>query len=302
MKWVLWILLVLVAAFLIAGVLQHLRYLDIRRDLAMDNQEMLYASESLHVVTVLKLETGQDLLDGVGAFVEATEAQGASVVYAGRIAVNALKSAQIPPEEWDAFVLAQFPSRADYDAASAEPVYQAARSQFRNSYSLGMHRPAPLNLGLPIMFLGLRILDVITLEPARFPFTAVEVPERYRTPEAEERERLVGSLRASGEFGRDACVVLNFIKDGNAEQQAANAGYGRAMTGLMAETGSGPMHIGPAVTLEGGADFDQVAIVFYPGTDFFADMIESEFYTGISGGKQLGDTLASPSVPLLPHL
>jgi hypothetical protein len=97
-------------------------------------------------------------------------------------------------------------------------------------------------------------------------------------------------------------VVLNFIKDGNAEQQAANAGYGRAMTGLMAETGSGPMHIGPAVTLEGGADFDQVAIVFYPGTDFFADMIESEFYTGISGGKQLGDTLASPSVPLLPHL
>jgi hypothetical protein len=160
MKWVLWILLVLVAAFLIAGVLQHLRYLDIRRDLAMDNQEMLYASESLHVVTVLKLEAGQDLVEGVGAFVKATEARGASVVYAGRIAVNALKSEQIPPEEWDAFVLAQFPSRTDYDAASAEPAYQAARSQFRNSYSLGMHRPAPLNLGLPIMFLGLRILDV----------------------------------------------------------------------------------------------------------------------------------------------
>ncbi len=31
-------------------------------------------------------------------------------------------------------------------------------------------------------------------------------------------------------------------------------------------------------------------------------MLESEFFTGIVGDKQLGDSLSSPSVPLLPAL
>jgi hypothetical protein len=31
-------------------------------------------------------------------------------------------------------------------------------------------------------------------------------------------------------------------------------------------------------------------------------MIQSEFYTGIISGKQLGDDLSSLTVPLLPHL
>jgi hypothetical protein len=74
------------------------------------------------------------------------------------------------------------------------------------------------------------------------------------------------------------------------------------MFGLMAEMGNGPMHIGAAVTLEGQADFDNVVIVYYPGVEYFAELIQSEFFTGIVGGKQLGDTLSSPTVPLLPHL
>ncbi len=88
----------------------------------------------------------------------------------------------------------------------------------------------------------------------------------------------------------------------SAEQSAANSGYGSEMLGLMAEMGNGPMHMGRAVTLEGDADFDNVIIVYYPGVDYFAEMIQSEFFTGIVGGKQLGDTLSSPTVPLLPHL
>jgi hypothetical protein len=74
------------------------------------------------------------------------------------------------------------------------------------------------------------------------------------------------------------------------------------MMGLMAEMGIGPTHVGAAVTLEGEADFDNVAIVYYPGVEFFAELLQSEFFTGIVGGKQLGDTLSSPTVPLLPHL
>jgi hypothetical protein len=74
------------------------------------------------------------------------------------------------------------------------------------------------------------------------------------------------------------------------------------MMGLMAKGGHGPMHIGRAVTLEGDAEFDQIVIVYYPGVEYFADLIQSEFFTSIVGGKQLGDSLSSPSVPLLSHL
>ncbi len=45
-----------------------------------------------------------------------------------------------------------------------------------------------------------------------------------------------------------------------------------------------------------------MVVVFYLGVEYFAEMIQSEFFTGIIGGKQLGDTLSSPTVPLLPHL
>ena len=113
---------------------------------------------------------------------------------------------------------------------------------------------------------------------------------------------MVQGLLANREYGEDACVVLNFIKNGSAEQQAANSSYASAMISLMAETGSGPMHIGEAVTLEGNADFDEIVLVYYPGVEYFAEMIQSEFFTNIVGDKQLGDTLSSPSVPLLPYL
>jgi len=74
------------------------------------------------------------------------------------------------------------------------------------------------------------------------------------------------------------------------------------MFNLFAEVGAGPTHVGKAVTLEGDAEFDQVIIVYYPGVEFFGEMIKSTFYTGIFGGKQLGDDLSSLPVPMLPHL
>ena len=63
-----------------------------------------------------------------------------------------------------------------------------------------------------------------------------------------------------------------------------------------------PTHIGDAVTREGDAVFDNVVTVYYPGVEYFAEMVQSDFFTGIVGGKQLGDTLSSPTVSLLPHL
>ncbi len=45
-----------------------------------------------------------------------------------------------------------------------------------------------------------------------------------------------------------------------------------------------------------------MVVVFYPGVEYFAEMIQSELFTGIIGGTQLGDTLSSLTVPMLPHL
>ena len=56
------------------------------------------------------------------------------------------------------------------------------------------------------------------------------------------------------------------------------------------------------VSLEDDVDFDTVVVVAYPGIRYFTGMVQSRFYTGIFGGKQLNDDLFSPTVPILQHL
>jgi hypothetical protein len=97
-------------------------------------------------------------------------------------------------------------------------------------------------------------------------------------------------------------VIVNFQKDGTAAQKKADAGYTHEMVSLMAEVGHGPMHMGRAVSLEDDVDFDRVVLVYYPGFKYFVDMVQSKFYTGVFGGKQLGDNLSTPTVPILQHL
>ena len=297
-----WTLSVLLILVLLAVAAQHFRYLRTRRNVVADRQELLHSPSALHAATLLSLSPGQPLLSGVREFVDAIERGRATVVYAGKIAVNALQSSQIPQEEWDAFVLAQYPSREAYVTAEANPDYQKARSRFANTYTLGMQRSPWLNLTIPVGLLARRIVDIIKRRPARYPFRRAQALDRLPTEAQRQRARLVEGLLANREYGENAVVVLNFIKNGSAEQREANSGYGSEMLGLMAEMGNGPMHIGSAVTLEGEADFDNVIIVYYPGVQYFADMLQSEFFTGIVGGKQLGDSLSSPTVPLLPHL
>ncbi len=70
------------------------------------------------------------------------------------------------------------------------------------------------------------------------------------------------------------------------------------MLDLMAERGYGPMHIGKTIHLEAGFDFDRVAIVYYPGVDYFADLVSSAFYQRIFSNKQLGDSQAVITAPL----
>jgi len=112
----------------------------------------------------------------------------------------------------------------------------------------------------------------------------------------------IDRLTDEAELGRDAAVVVNLILPGDEGQRAADRGYVDRMLGMMAEVGNGPMHMGRAVTLEGDARYESIAIVYYPGVHFFRDMLESRFYQGIVGGKQLGDNQSSITVPILERL
>ena len=291
-------MLVLLAAGLSAA-LQAGAYFQIRRQAVFDKQEAFHVG-AFHVVTLVELPPEQELLAAIDAFVDATEDQGARVIYAGKM-IEGMVSAQLPDATWGAFVLAEFASRDAYDEAA--PALRAARDRFANSYAIGLDRPILSNLLIPAGLLALRVGDLATGEPRRIPFRRAD--PSTKAPETQAVfDRLEAALLAESRYGERALVVLNLMQDGGAAEQEANAAYGLEMLKLMAEARCGPMHMGDAVALDGeaAANFDSIAIVYYPGVQFFADMLQSEFYGAIVGDKQLGDTLSAPTVPLLPHL
>ena len=297
-----WVLGVALAAVVAAMVWQHLRYLDARRNVLHDLQDVFHSDEALHAVTFLELAPGADLFDAVRPLRAATDAfPGARTVYAGKVAMNALSSTQLidaigGATAWDAVVLAQFDDRVTYYASREDEAVRAALAGFATTYTHGMKRPPVANLLLPQMLLASTFAQAVTFRPSVLPFEPASV-DPVATAAWERRQRLL----AERELGRDAILVANLLQDGAPEEVAANEAYGRAMLGVMARGGHGPMHLGAAVTLEGDAAFDGVILVYYPGVRYFHDLTGSTFFGGIVGDKQLGDTQATVTVPIL-HL
>jgi hypothetical protein len=285
------------ALLLVAGAMlwQHLHYLQVRRDAVQDRQRLMTGKDAFHVVTFLTATPGKDLLESLRDFRRASEGPG-QWIYAGKAVVN-VPSRQMGPEPWSAVVLVQYPSRLAYETAAASPGYQASLSRFERSYSHGARRPPVTNLMLPQILLMKRTLRAVMLTPSDYPFTLVppdQIPPQGKV--------MLSRLRAAHDLGDKAAVVVNLQKRGTSAQRQADARYVDAMTGLMAERGYGPMHIAPAEALPGSFDFDQLAIVYYPGTDYFADMFGSTFYQGIWQDKSLGDNQSTITVPLLDRL
>lgn len=287
-------------ALAVAAGWQHGRYLEVRRGPVQDQQPLWYPSGSFHVATFLEVPEGQDVIEEVRKLRDLLEGSGdARMVYAGQAAFVALESKQLPEADWNAFTLVQYPSRVAYEATAAGEGYRAALAAFPHAYAHGMKRPRLVNLAIPQLLLGLRLRDILTFAPSHFPFEKAEAIEigggRDRTAELDK-------LAALKPLGEDAVVVVNLLKRGTPEQQAADRAYGLKMAAGMAEGRYGPMHMGAALRVEGDADFDHVALVYYPGIDFMRSMIESTFFNRIVGGKQPGDTMALITVPILNRL
>jgi len=278
---------------------QHLRYLSARRNIVQDRQPMLYSLSTFHVATFLAFPDGADIVKAVGALRTKIESAGpARLIYAGQTAF-AMQSQQIEPAEWNAVMLMQYPSRASYEQTAANPTVREALAALPRAYSHGMIRHPLLNLMIPQGLLAVRVWNGLKghwnpepLEP--LPTSESNEPERAAMLKARSEDLL--RLRPIND---EALVVFNLIKRGTAEQRKADTSYGLKMMARMAGLSHGPMHMGKAVTVEGDAVFDSVAIVYYPGVSYFAELLRSRFFQGIIGDKQPGDTLSMPTVPIL---
>ncbi len=275
---------------------QNLRYLRARRGPVQDQQALFYPSATFHVATFLRARADSDLFEALRKLRGELEGAGAKMVYAGRSASAGLASQQLSESEWDAVVLVQYASREAYDEIAASSSYRSALERFGGTYSHGLDRAVLPNLAIPTLLLALRAYNIVTRKPSHYPFEPIAT-ERGAGP-----ADLLEQLETLRQYSEDAVVVVNLLKGGTDEQRAADRGYGLKMAGLFAEGGHGPMHMGRAVTVEGEASFDNMALVYYPGIDYMRSMLVSTFYRGIVGGKQPGDTLAIPTVPVLSRL
>jgi len=291
--------LILVFAALGAGVWQHRRYLRIRRKIADDRQPLLHPGRTFHALTLVKVGPGKSVIDEIRALRRVIEGPGGGlVVYAGQVGLAVVTSEQVP-NDWSALVLTQYPSRQAHDRFFATDAYRTELARFEKTYTHGVVRPAALNLAVVQGLLLLRLFDILRRAPSSFPF----VPAGDEAlPKQRAKMKEVQQLDALRPLGENAVVIFNLIKPGNAEQRRADRSYSRKMMSGMAEGGYGPLHMGRAVTLEGDADFSLFAAVYYPGIDFVQRMIGSSFMSRIGGDKQLGDSLAVATVPILSRL
>jgi len=277
---------------------QHSRYVSIRRDIVDDRQPLFYSAQKFHAVTYLKVKAGGDAFDGVRAVRDAINSSGGEVVYAGLIGMAIVRSKQIP-NDWTALVLTQYPSRETFNKAMENSDYKMVMQGFENSYTHGAKRPVRRNIVLPLMLLMVRIRNFLKRVPPILPFTPAGDEVSLDLRQTMQEAKFLDYYRG---IKSDAVVVFNLILRGDEAQRSADKGYAQQMMSLMAEGSYGPMHVGEAVTVEGNADFVAFLAVYYPGIDHIQAMFGSSFFNRISSGKQLGDSLAVATIPILSKL
>ncbi|MEM6914104.1 MAG: hypothetical protein AAF511_09015, partial [Pseudomonadota bacterium] len=262
----------------------HQAFEQQRRQAVHDRQAAFHGDKLFHAVGMLRLGHDGDIAKALNPFYRAIEDNDhVEMIYAGEVIVNALSSEQLSQHfgediAWSASVLIQFDSRDHFETFTADPLVQQTLAPFDTVYWQGMKRSAIRNLMLPQIINFRRIVRFVTFRPKIMPFVPAETDPRR----IEVRESLA---RASMDRGRDAIVIVNFTKDGTPAEQKADAAYLSAMLDLMSEVNNGPIHTGDSVTVEGNAEFDYVALVFYPGSRYFKDMTGSTFYQSIYPNK-----------------
>jgi hypothetical protein len=286
-----------------AGIWQHLRYLRVRRERLEDRQPLFYPGTTFHTVTFLKVDASLGR-DGEFAALRALRGAietpgGGQVVYAGLAGVNMAASTRLS-NDWSGVVLAQYPSKDVFDRQQKGGALEQVLGRCERSHVHGFRRPALPNLLVPIMLGMMRLRDIVLRRRPILPFQPLAFEDALPPVQAKRKEIL--QLDDYRDIRDNAIVVVNLIQPGTTEQQAADNAYTGEMMRGMAEGGYGPMHMGRAVLVEGEHRFKQFVAVYYPGIDHMHAMIGSTFINRVGPGKQLGDTLAVATIPVLAKL
>lgn len=276
---------------------QHQRYASARLQYVQDHQSAFYNSGTFHAMIFFKVADDADVISMASDLVSTLETNNAGkLIYVGQSAfTNGTTS--VSNTQWSGVVLMQYAARGSFDAVLKSETFRSALGRFESTYAHGMNRPGLLNVMMNQALLALAVMDIFTGGEAAEPLVAVKDedlgPGVLRLREIEER------LRALAPINDEAILVFNLSRPGTDEQQAADASYGRKMITRMARGAHGPLHIGEAVSLDDQSGFENAVLVYYPGANYFADLITSTFFTGIIGDKQLGENLSMPTVPII---
>ncbi len=294
----------LVLLSLAVMVWQHFRYLSIRKGIVQDMQPMLYGSDTFHAITFLKVGKDDEVLAALGSMAgEIVEGAG-KVIYAGQAAFTN-PSEQINVSDWDGVIMAQYPSRQSYMEASERLGYQLVMAGFEKTYTHGMIRQAFWNLVFPQILLVTRVRNLFRGKwnaEELVPATASEMSERARAESKSGGPNQTETLLRMRTVNDKAVMVFNIQKPGSVKERAMEKEYSSNMMLRFAQLAHGPMHFGQAVVLEGEAEFESVALVYYPGPGYLAELRASTFFQGIIDGKQLGDNQVVATLPVLPKL
>jgi len=294
-------MLVLVVFLVLAAMAwQHLRYLRIRRDSAQDRQQVFHSADAFHVIVFFKLGCADKVIDTARRFAKQILSNSkARLIYAGQAAFT-VSSKQLGNSAWDGLLLFEYPSRTDYQESIADGNFHEARQYFADSYVHGMRRNRQKNLGVPQFLLRLQISDIVS---GRWRVESLQASPVFATfPEYATWRAREARLRAVNAINRQGLVVYSLVKRGDRGQQANHALFGRQMASRMAALGHGPLHMGRSVALEDFARFDQVLVIHYPSANYFAELLSSQFFAGVTGKNLLGDSMTVFTIPITDRL
>lgn len=294
------IFIIFLAAIAAIAAWQQFRYQRIRRESAQDTQRLLQSGDVFHVIVFFKLHSGDKVVDTTRRFTGKLQSAGAArLIYAGQAAFT-VNSQQLGQRDWDGVLLIEYPSRHDFEACRAAPVFGEARLLFADSYIHGMRRNRSVSASFPQLLLRRRLKDLLL---GRWRVEPLQASQEFATSANYEiwRSR-VSRLRALHEINRHGLVMYNLIKFSAPGYEGALDIYGSEMLSRMAALDHGPLHVGRSVALEGFARFDRVYIVYYPSARYLADLLSSQYFRGIVGINTLGDMIRLPTVPITDRL
>ena len=287
------VVLVIVLGLMIS---QHKHYMDARLNAVQDYQEAFHG-DVFHVLTFVRAGENQAFMEPLANLVQVAQDTEGTLIYAGQVIQMALKSQQISETfgeslDWQAILVQQFDDQDAYRTYLERPTITDALAQFEVTYTHGFERPATLNVLLPQMLLARKLWRQLTFSPDILPFQPSPDLDR------ESQDASLAVQQQAKKLGKDAILIVNLIRQGSADEQAANAAYSAAMLDLMADVGYGPLHMATTVSLEHDHQFDDAMLVYYPGSEYFSKMYASTWFQGIRGDKQLADTQACMTVPI----